>query len=236
MKYMGSKARLSKEIAPLINKLIKENKINKYIEPFVGGANMIEHIKCKDKIGIDNNEYLIAMWKALQQGWIPPTAMDYDTYNQIKNNKSQYPKELVAIAGFCATYNAKWFGGYAGIVNTKIGTIRNYYDEAVRNILKQIPRLLDVKFVCDDYKNLEDTKNTLIYCDPPYEQTTKYKDDFNHKEYWDWCRKIAKNNILIASEYNAPDDFQCIFTKELTTTLDKNSRKKDIEKLYIHKK
>ena len=32
----------------------------------------------------------------------------------------------VGIAGFCATYNAKWFGGYAGIVQTKTGTVRNY--------------------------------------------------------------------------------------------------------------
>ena len=65
LKYMGSKARLAKEIAPIINKLIKENNIKTYIEPFVGGANMIEHIICERKIGIDNNEFLIAMWKAL---------------------------------------------------------------------------------------------------------------------------------------------------------------------------
>lgn len=231
---MGSKARLSKDIAPIINKIIQANNIKTYIEPFIGGSNMIEHIKCEIKIGIDNNEYLIAMWKALQQGWVPPEEMSFNTYKEIKNNKEKYPKELVAIAGFVATYNAKWFGGYAGIVNTKIGTIRNYYNEARRNILKQIPKLLDVKFIYDDYKNLKDVRNALIYCDPPYESTTKYKDDFNHIEYWNWCRNIAKNNILLASEYNAPEDFTCIFTKELTTTLDKNSRKKDIEKLFIY--
>lgn len=234
LKYMGSKARLAKEIAPIINKLIKENNIKTYIEPFVGGANMIEHIICERKIGIDNNEFLIAMWKALQQGWTPPEEISYDTYNQIKNNKNNYPKELVAIAGFVATYNAKWFGGYAGIVNTKIGTIRNYYDEARRNILKQIPKLLDVQFIHGDYRNLKNIHSTLIYCDPPYESTTKYKDDFNHNEYWDWCRNIAKNNILLASEYNAPEDFNCIYAKELTTTLDKNSRKKDVEKLFMY--
>lgn len=49
MKYMGSKARLSKDISPIINNLIKENNINTYIEPFVGGANMIEHIECEKK-------------------------------------------------------------------------------------------------------------------------------------------------------------------------------------------
>ena len=53
---MGSKARLAKDIAPIINQCIKDNNINEYIEPFVGGSNMIEHIKCNNKFGYDNNE------------------------------------------------------------------------------------------------------------------------------------------------------------------------------------
>ena len=57
--------------------------------------------------------------------------------------------------GLCATYNSKWFGGYAGIVHTKIGTERNYYDEAVRNVLKQVPMLKDVTFTCGDYLTMQ---------------------------------------------------------------------------------
>jgi hypothetical protein len=73
MVYQGSKARLAKDIAPIINKIIEDNDIKKYVEPFVGGANMIQHIKCELKIGNDINRYLIAMWHRLQAGWIPPT-------------------------------------------------------------------------------------------------------------------------------------------------------------------
>lgn len=65
MKYMGSKARIAKDISPIINGLIKKYGIQLYIEPFVGGANMIEHIQCERKIGIDNNVYLISFWKQL---------------------------------------------------------------------------------------------------------------------------------------------------------------------------
>lgn len=107
MKYMGSKARLSKDLTPIINNLIKLREINTYIEPFVGGANMIEHIKCKTKIGSDTNEYLISLWQDLQSGWQPPSEMSKEMYNDIKENKDEYSKSLVAIAGFCATYNAK---------------------------------------------------------------------------------------------------------------------------------
>lgn len=71
MVYMGSKARIAKHIAPIINKLITDNEITKYVEPFVGGANMIEYIKCETRIGNDSNKYLIAMWQRLQAGWKP---------------------------------------------------------------------------------------------------------------------------------------------------------------------
>lgn len=235
MKYMGSKARLSKDISPIINNLINKNNIETYIEPFVGGANMMEHIQCKNRIGIDNNKYLISLWNDVVSGWIPPLEMSRDMYNDIKNHKDKYGESLVAIAGFCATYNAKWFGGYAGKVKTKIGTVRDYYDESVRNILKQKDKLIGVKFIHKDYKEL-DVKSALIYCDPPYQGTTQYgtSKEFNHNDFWNKVRELSKVNIVLVSEYNAPDDFECIFEKTLITTLDKNSRKKDTEKLFIH--
>lgn len=235
MKYMGSKKRLAKDIVPILNKIIKKNKINTYIEPFVGGANIIENINADKKIGSDINKYLISMWNKLKNGWIPPKLISKELYNDIKTHKEKYEEYLVAVAGFCATYNSKWFGGYAGIVKTKLGTYRNYYDESIRNILKQIVKLKDVNFVCEDYKYFSNYKNCLIYCDPPYQNTTRYDyiKDFNYEEYWNWIRSMSKYNIVIVSEYNAPKDFCVIFEKTLTTTLDKNSRKIDTEKLFV---
>lgn len=232
---MGSKARLSKDIAPIINNLIKENNVVTYIEPFVGGGNMIEHIICNKRIGIDINKYLISLWNDLQKGWIPPSELSKEMYNDIKNNKDEYGESLVAVAGFCATYNAKWFGGYAGKVKTKIGNTRDYYSESIRNIIKQKDKILDVEFIHSDFKKLN-FKHSLIYCDPPYQGTTKYNlnNDFNYDIFWDKVREWSKENIVLVSEYNAPNDFDCIFEKQLTTTLDKNSRKIDTEKLFIH--
>ena len=83
--------------------------------------------------------------------------------------------------------------------------------------------------------DLEKTNRCLIYCDPPYQGTTKYKDGFDYVEFWNWIRQISKNNFVFISEYNAPIDFECIWQKQLTTTLDKSSRKVDIEKLFVLK-
>lgn len=139
---------------------------------------------------------------------------------------------MVALAGFCATYNAKWFGGYAGIVKTKAGTFRNYYDEAVRNVLKQAPSMLDVKFDCRSYENVW-CEDCLIYCDPPYEGKTKYADRFDHAQYWEWVRRISRKNIVVCSEYHAPEDFSCIWEMETVTTLDKSSRNRTVERLFV---
>lgn len=234
MKYMGSKSRLSKDLLPIINNIIKGNNLELYIEPFVGGANLIDKVHCAKRVGGDNNYYLIEMWRALQKGWLPPKEISKEEYNDIKVNKEKYSPELVAIAGFCATYNAKWFGGYAGIVHTKSGVIRNYYNESVRNILKQVEKIKDVEFTYGSYTQFSNIKGALIYCDIPYKNTTQYGTSkcFDYEGFWDWVRYMSKENIVLVSEYNAPSDFKCVWSKDVITTLDKNSRKKDTEKLF----
>lgn len=237
---MGSKARIAKHIAPIINKLIVENNIDHYIEPFVGGANMIEHIVCKSRAGFDINPYLIALWNGLRYGYEIPVEMSKDDYLYWRG-LYQHPDDtmndtcrfMIGCAGFLATYNAKFFGGYAGVVTTKTGIQRNYYAEARRNILAQLPKVKDVVFACRDYSQVSYLAgNCLIYCDPPYSKTTKYETNWNAEPFWSWVRRMSKKHIVLVSEYNAPDDFECILEVELTTTLDKNSRKKDVEKLF----
>lgn len=61
MKYMGSKNRTAKDICPILQKCIDDNHATGYLEPFVGGGNIIDKIKCKNKYGSDINPYLIAL-------------------------------------------------------------------------------------------------------------------------------------------------------------------------------
>lgn len=237
IKYVGSKARIAKDIVPIIQKCIDDNGIELYVEPFVGGGgNTLSEVKCKSRFAYDKNFYLIDFWKALQSGWqIQDEPMSKELYDDIHQNKDKYPGHIVALAGFCATYNAKWFGGYAGIVHTKAGTVRNYYAEAVRNVIKQVPVIQDVKFVCSDYRDIQVPKGGFIYCDPPYNGTTGYQDSINYNHYWNWVRNISKDNYVVCSEYEAPDDFECIWSKDLTTTLDNASRSKSTERLFTYK-
>ena len=63
MVYMGSKARYAKYIVPILQKAIDENCVDTYIECFVGGANIIDKIKCEERYGFDRSDTLIALLK-----------------------------------------------------------------------------------------------------------------------------------------------------------------------------
>ena len=56
-------------------------------------------------------------------------------------------------------------------------------------------------------------------CDPPYRSTTGYKGTgrFDYDAFYDWCRKMSKNNIVYVSEYDMPDDFECVWTGNIAT-------------------
>lgn len=233
MVYMGSKARLAKYIAPIIQSYITPHTVG-YLEPFVGGANMIQHIKHDRRFGSDINKYLIALLKYAQDlsNVLPETILE-EEYNKVKNNKDSYPDWYVGLIGFCASYSGKFFGGYPRDRQTG----RDLPNEMLRNLKAQIPFLQNVNFKCTEFSKIKPLKGFVIYCDPPYFGTTKYKCDLDHSIFWDWVRTYSKNNIVLVSEYTAPDDFEIIFEKELTTTLSNSvcnsgGYKKDVERLY----
>lgn len=232
MKYVGSKKRIAKDILPII---LKDRKVNQaYIEPFVGGANIIDKVDGK-RIGLDENYFLIEMFKALQKGWVPPDNITEDEYKDIKQRKDiKYSPELVGFVGIGCSYSGKWFGGYAR-GNQNNGSPRNYCLESKKNLLNQKDSLISVEFIWSSFTQSHPLfpANSIIYCDPPYEGTTKYKDGIDHKVFWQWIRNLSQTHTVFVSEYNAPSDFECVWSKEVFNTLDKNTgAKKGIEKLF----
>ena len=74
VKYMGSKSRIKKYVVPFLQKLIEENGIDTYIEPFVGGANIIDKIKCNITPG--NMILIVITWSIITQP-INKKSIDY---------------------------------------------------------------------------------------------------------------------------------------------------------------
>ena len=228
MRYLGGKFKIRKQVASVVESM-RNNRT--YFEPFVGGAWVLQEIKGK-RIASDGNKALITMYQALQNGWIPPDNLSWETYKQYQKEKPENDP-LTAFIGFGCSFAGKWFGGYA----------RNKgcpdYSFSVKNgLLKQLPLIKDVTFIQGLFHE-HTPENMMIYADPPYSDTTSYGafKGFDHDLFWETMRQWSKNNTVIISEYKAPEDFICIkeFVSQMGMTSLDGVRHKRIEKLFIFK-
>lgn len=239
MVYMGSKAKYAGYIVPILQKVINENNIDTYIECFVGGANIIDKIKCENRFGYDRSDTLIAL--------LSLAAEDFDKVLKDGNRElwdkgKAYVKdgvmpenmtlaEIGAMEFFASFSNGGFPRGYAKNTPT-----RNYFQEAYRNLEKQAPNLKGIVFKSQNYWELEPVKNALIYLDPPYQNTKHYgyanQAKMDYDKFWNWVREISKDNYVFVSEQTAPDDFEVIWKQDVKRTAGKDNNFKAVEKLF----
>lgn len=225
MKYMGSKNRHAKELLKII---LKETPIwATYVEPFVGGGNVIDKVPRK-KIGYDSNALTI---NALLQIRDTPTLLPK---NKLEYTEKQYKidkeKNKNGYAAFALSYGGKCWGGWC---RDGLGK-RDYVKEAYNNAQKQTKGLQGCILEVKQYNEIKLKKPCVIYCDPPYFNTTKYKTQFNHYKFWRWALKMANlGHTVLVSEYNAPSFCKELWSKPVNSSLTKNTgSKKAIEKLF----
>lgn len=233
MKYMGSKNRIAKDILPIILKDRKDGQF--YVEPFVGGGNLIQHVD-GNRIGNDINHFVISLLTEMQNGFEPPY-LSREQVEHIKNNKEQYPNHIVAWAGIGCSYSGKWFGGYAGTVTTKNGSIRNYIQEAINNLKIQSEKLKGVEFISGSYSDLIVPDNSIIYHDSPYKGTEGYRVKFDHDKYYEYLfERKSQGHTIFISEYEMPKEFTQVWEKELSSSLSSNGKsggnKTSVERLF----
>lgn len=236
MKYMGSKNRIAKYILPII---LKDRKPGQwYIEPFVGGANIIDKVD-GNRIGFDKHVYLIKALELIKND--PYDIPDLITENDYQKAKTEMKIDgITGFVGFAMSFGGKWFGGYRRDVAGTKGCIENMKTQSRRSkqsAIKQSQNLKDVILQACDYKklnNLNIPPKSIIYCDPPYANTTKYKHSFNHDEFFAWCLNMSNlGHTVFVSEYSAPESFECVWEKEIVSSLTKNTgSKRGVERLF----
>lgn len=145
--------------------------------------------------------------------------------DKFKNGETDW---IVGYVGFLTTYLSKFFGSYDNRRSYRLGRFNNLYKQSRSEQFKNI------KFINSSFDKLK-ISNSLIYLDPPYQNTTKYtytqKFDYDHlwKKCWDWSQD---GNTILLSELDAPYFFKCIFEKPIKYSLSGNTKEK-IEKLFI---
>ena len=239
MKYMGSKARIAKHILPIMLEECEKHGITTWVEPMVGGANMIDKVPDTfERIGYDLNDHVIHALIDIRDQ--PEKLFDSFSKELRDFHKKDKAKSLYSHACIVTSFGADLNGGYAREKETsssaiKRGYVRNHVEEGKRNAIKQSPKIQNVEFICDSYENLS-FENCLVYADPPYQGTTGYKTGaFDHDKFFEWCREQAKKNVVFVSEYNAPDDFECVWQGEIKTNFSSTRKKAThnaVEKLF----
>ena len=229
MAYVGGKTKCAQHIVDILNDPKYNN--THYIEPFIGYAHILRRIINKKKYtGSDLNKLVIVLLKGLQKGLKYPN-ITKKRYYELKNDTTNFSFER-AIAAFCYSYNGKEWGGY-----TKMSKChrrenypkerKNYYDK-----LKENKVFMNTTLKCTDYRKFNPS-GCLIYCDPPYRNTTGYMVPFDHDVFWETMRKWSKNNNVFISEYNAPKDFVCVAKQEKRSSLaGAGAADKRVEKLF----
>lgn len=227
--YHGGKHRTGKRIAECIveyvDKVQKQTgiKIKGYCEPFCGMLGVYRHIPSlfEEKgyndlkyLGGDTNESVVMMWKAAQKGWKPPNTCSERIYDKLR-----YDPKPSAEKGFCChqfSFGGIYCGGYA----CKYGKAKDA-SSTVNRIVDISQELYDIKLYVGEYDIFTGLKGYVIYCDPPYEGTTcQYKSEersvktFNSNRFWIWAEYMSKNNLVIVSEYKAPNSFKCILNQK----------------------
>jgi len=234
---MGSKSRIAKYIVPIINSYLSDS-IRDYIEPFVGGANIIDKVDFEFRLGYDKNKYLIALLDYVAKGGILPDTISEEIYYKVRDNKDRYIDWKVGLVGFCASYGGRFFEGYPR-GNKADGTPRDYTNEAIRNLQTQAFNIRDVIFKVSDYMDIKPYNKSVIYCDPPYRYSKPYKVEllgrFDSDDFWNWAEDMSKSHIVLVSEYEAPIGWNCIWSLPVKSNLKATGSKESVERLFIYR-
>ena len=87
------------------------------------------------------------------------------------------------------------------------------------------------------YDDIHIEDNSIIYCDPPYSNTAQYvTGDFDSNAFFEWCRK--QKELVVVSEYEAPDDFQCVANFNRRSKLQGGTKGKgcrNTERLFVRR-
>lgn len=195
----------------------------------------------------DANLDMIAMWKALQRGWNPPTRCSQRIWDAAK--KSRGPSAERGFIGAFCSFGGQFFSGYAG----KYDADTNYARQAAKSLDKFRDKVQDVEYWGGSFFDLPyEPRGMIIYLDPPYMASKKAKPNklfavFDTDKFWKRAQELAKRNLVFVSEESAPKGWKVVwskdyrrgaanqhkFTKKYTDKGEKAPTKMSVEKLFM---
>jgi DNA adenine methylase len=229
MRYLGGKVRQAKMILSEVRRIGAHR--NTYIEPFIGGGSVTAEA-CKfykRVVASDVEPSLVALWNAvIFNNWEPPTIAK-STYEHVRKSTRKD-----ALAGWCAfalSYNGKKWAGYGP---TAAG--RDYAAESWRALQDKAAKLRgrNVHVACHSYLDVQTDEGCVVFCDPPYADTTGYATEFDHAEFWGWANRVSEVCPVLVTEYTVPADWHVVTSWARAATVDAKKTARRVEVLAVH--
>ncbi len=226
MQYMGGKAKIARRVVQAILDDTPHRK--NWFEPFVGGGNVLEHAAphFTRSVAMDAHPDLILMWQAVAAGHSPPEFIGKQQYVELRNEE---PSALRGFAGFGASFGGKWFGGYG--VSPRDGAVCR---ASYRSVTRQgvVFRERGTVFLRGLFGSLTPPPGTVVYCDPPYANTTGYSTgDFDHGLFYKTLLTWSQSGCAVyVSEYTAPEDvpYAVIWSRDKRNVLEAGDNQRTV--------
>lgn len=215
-RYHGGKLRVAPFFKSFIEEKLSLSDVRSYCEPFAGMLSIFNSIDTsllqnKEVLLSDNDKEVITMWKYLKAHpeWEPPNEVSREEFTRLRFANELCDEEEIASRCFIGhqySFGGVYYASFSPQKDTRIALTR------IRAISKKLNDTHSI-LATADYKDV-DTTDAVIYCDPPYKGTEcRFKTRFDHEAFWDWCRFMSRrSNHVFVSEYNAPDDVECIYS------------------------
>jgi DNA adenine methylase len=230
VRYMGGKTRIANWVGGCINSVVNEYRGVKltYVEPFMGSGAVLEQVikskRFSHHIANDVHPDLIRMWHALaKEDWDPPP---YVTRAEHKALRNSGVSALRGYVGFNCSYRGVWFGG-----------IKDPKDQRTdRGIVLRTARTFRVvEFKNVDYGELIIPPRSVVYCDPPYANTSGYSNGmFDHIRFWNTMNRwVDQGAIVFVSEYQGP--WPVLDEMPVRCVIAPQKREHRVEKLFMRR-
>lgn len=218
--YHGGKKRIGRLIADRIYQtcelLAEDIQIRGYVEPFSGMLGVFQHVhsdacesRCKRNhshvfpyrmkwIASDFNRSVVQMWKAVRNGWTPPTQFSSRKYYALQADGTS--SALKGFVGHACSFRGIYFASYNP--NCVVG----YASQQVSSLMETLLRGPPIDFQHADYSKYSSLRGYVIYCDPPYYKSSRYSYEdgtpvrFDHEKFYKWAEKMAEHNLVFISE------------------------------------
>ncbi|MES2216580.1 MAG: hypothetical protein V4481_04775 [Patescibacteria group bacterium] len=231
-KYFGSKQRFARELVEFILEYTKDMQYDAIIEPFCGTACTLQ--KFREKVdcpifGSDKLAPLIVTLKAFQWGnFACPSSITQADFDRLKNDETD-PLHIIVHAGasYFGQYKRDRFYGYTNVNLAKIA----------KRLAKKPPQLNNIDFKCCEYTDWSETKNCLFILDPPYSGakaswSVNFR-GFDNALFWKWAEMMSRENIVLVCEYEAPENWTCIWSKSFRTANRHGGIRTKTEKVFV---